>query len=179
MKAKTEKKSCIHIYCGDGKGKTTAAMGLALRAAGSGKRVVLTQFLKDGSSSELKILREIPQIQVFLCEEKFGFFWNMSEEQKETAKRSYTELFERAMEAAKKGAFLLVMDELIAAYNHELVERERVLHFLWEKPEDLEVVMTGREPAPELLDLADYVSEIQKRKHPFDQGIPARKGIEL
>ena len=75
--------------------------------------------------------------------------------------------------------FLLVMDELIAAYNHGLLDRERVLAFLREKPEGLEVVLTGRDPDPELVKLADYVSEIQKKKHPFDKGIPAREGIEL
>lgn len=174
------KKSCIHIYCGDGKGKTTAAMGLAVRAAGNGKKVVLTQFLKDGSSSELNILRELPQIQVLNCTKKFGFFWNMSEEQKEEARKSYMDLFEEAVrETIGSHAFLLVMDEFLAAYNHGMIDREKALNFLKDKPEDLEVVLTGRDPAPELVELADYVSEIQKRKHPFDQGIPARKGIEL
>ena len=173
------KKSCIHSYCGDGKGKTTAAMGLALRAAGSGRRVVVSQFLKDGTSSELQIFRQLPQVQVQTCEEKFGFFWNMTKEQKAAAKEAYTRLFEEAVCAVQKETFLLVMDELIAAYNHELVDRKQVLAFLKEKPEDLEIVMTGREPAPELLELADYVSEIRKRKHPFDQGVAARKGIEM
>ena len=65
--------SCIHIYCGDGKGKTTAAMGLVLRAAGSGKKVLVTQFLKDGSSSELKILRELPDIRVITCPGSLDF----------------------------------------------------------------------------------------------------------
>ena len=174
------KKSCIHIYCGDGKGKTTAAVGLAVRAAGNGKKVVLTQFLKDGSSSELNILRELSQIRVLSCTKKFGFFWNMSEEQKEEARKAYTDLFEEAVrEAIDSHAFLLVMDEFVAAYNHGMIEREKALNFLKDKPEDLEVVLTGRDPAPELVELADYVSELQKRKHPFDQGIPARKGIEL
>lgn len=173
------KKSCIHIYCGDGKGKTTAAMGLALRAAGSGRPVVLAQFLKDGTSSELNILRQLPKVQVAVCEEQFGFFWNMKKEQREAAAKAYRELFERAVREAQNGAFLLVMDELIAAYNHELVDRERVLAFLRGKPEGQEIVLTGREPAPELLDLADYVSEIRKRKHPFEQGIAAREGIEF
>ncbi len=173
------KKSCIHIYCGDGKGKTTAAMGLALRAAGSGRPVVLAQFLKDGTSSELNILRQLPKVRVVVCEEQFGFFWNMKKEQREAAAKAYRELFERAVREAQNGAFLLVMDELIAAYNHELVDRERVLAFLRGKPEGQEIVLTGREPAPELLDLADYVSEIRKRKHPFEQGIAAREGIEF
>lgn len=174
------KKSCIHIYCGDGKGKTTAAMGLAVRAAGNGQRVVLTQFLKDGSSSELNILRELPKIQVISCMKHFGFFWNMTEEQKEEARKAYADLFEEAVrKAVESHAFLLVMDEFIAAFNHGMIDRERALQFLREKPEDLEVVLTGRDPSPELVELADYVSEIQKRKHPFDQGIPARKGIEM
>lgn len=172
--------SCIHIYCGDGKGKTTAAMGLALRAAGSGRKVLVAQFLKDGSSSELKILRELPSVKVLTCLRQFGFYWNMTEEQKAEAECSYEELFEKAAGAAvEEDIFLLVMDELIAAYNHGLLDRERVLAFLREKPEGLEVVLTGRDPDPELVKLADYVSEIQKKKHPFDKGIPAREGIEL
>ncbi len=174
------KKSCIHIYCGDGKGKTTTAMGLAVRAAGSGQKVVLTQFMKCGSSCELKILRELPQVEIICCEKNFGFIWNMNEEEKAEARAAYTELFDQAVQAAVEGeAFLLVMDEFMSAYNLGMINREKALQFLKEKPENLEVVLTGRDPAPELLELADYVSEIQKRKHPFDQGIPARKGIEM
>ncbi len=174
------KKSCIHIYCGDGKGKSTAVMGLALRAAGSGKKVVLTQFLKDGKSSELAILRELPQITVLTCGKQFGFIWNMTEEQKKEARAAYQELFDRAVRTAKEeGAFLLVMDEFMAAYNHEMIDRTKALDFLKERPEGLEVALTGRDPAPELLELADYVSEIRKIKHPFDQGLNARKGIEM
>lgn len=174
------KKSCIHIYCGDGKGKSTAVMGLALRAAGSGKKVVLTQFLKDGKSSELNILRELPQVSVLTCQKQFGFYWNMTEEQKSEAKEAYQKLFDEAAErAVREEAFLLVMDEFVAAYNRGMIDREKALWFLKNKPEGLEVALTGREPATELLVLADYVSEIRKVKHPFDEGIPARKGIEM
>ena len=155
-------------------------MGLALRAAGSGEKVLVTQFLKDGTSSELKILREIPGVQVLTCDKKFGFFWNMTEEQKIQAKNAYEELFEKAVQTARQeNIFLLVMDEFIAAYNHGMIDQKKALAFLKEKPENLEVVLTGRDPAPELLEIADYVSEIQKKKHPFDQGLPARRGIEL
>lgn len=174
------KKSCIHIYCGDGKGKSTAAMGLALRAAGSGKKVVVTQFLKDGSSSELKILRTLPNVTVLTCQRQFGFFWNMTEDQKKEAAAAYQQLFEEAVKTAEKEeAFLLVMDEFMAAYRHEMIDREQALAFLKNRPEGLEVALTGRDPAPELLELADYVSEIRKIKHPFDEGIAARRGIEL
>ena len=173
------KKSCIHIYCGDGKGKSTAVMGLALRAAGSGKKVVLTQFLKDGRSSELIVLRELPQVTVLTCEKQFGFFWNMTEEQKREARAAYQELFDKAVRTAEEeNAFLLVMDEFMAAYNHGMIDRETALDFLKGRPEGLEVALTGRDPAPELLELADYVSEIRKVKHPFDRGIRARRGIE-
>ena len=103
----------------------------------------------------------------------------MTEEQKGEAKSAYEELFEKAVQiAAEEDIFLLVMDELIAAYNHGLLDRERVLSFIKEKPEKLEIVLTGRDPAPELVELADYVSDIQKKKHPFDKGLSARKGIE-
>lgn len=174
------KQSCIHIYCGDGKGKSTAAMGLTVRAAGSGKKVILTQFLKNASSSEFKILEQIPQVKIFRCTKNFGFLWNMSEEKKAEAQKAYTDLFEQVTKAAvEEEAFLLVMDEFMAAYNFGMLHKEKALKFLKEKPEHLEVVLTGRDPAPELVELADYVSEICKRKHPFDQGIPARKGIEM
>ncbi len=174
------KQSCIHIYCGDGKGKSTAAMGLALRAAGSGEKVLITQFLKDGTSSELKILKTLPQIKVLTCEKNFGFFWNMTEKEKEEARKAYRGLFDQATETARQEqVFLLVMDEFTAAYNHGLLDQEKALAFLKERPKNLEVVLTGRNPAPELVELADYVSEIQKRKHPFDKGLSARKGIEL
>ena len=170
----------VHLYWGDGKGKTTAAMGLALRALGHGRRVVVVQFLKDGTSSELKILRELPQVSVLTCEKQFGFFWNMSEEQKEEARAAYQELFDRAVRmASEEHAFLLVMDEFMAAYNHGMIDQTKALAFLKEKPEGLEVALTGRDPAPELLALADYVSEIRKIKHPFDEGLNARKGIEM
>ena len=117
---------------------------------------------------------------VLTCPKQFGFFWKMTEEQKKEAGKAYQELFEKAVRAAvEEDAFLLVMDEFIAAYNHGMVNQEKALAFLKERPEDLEVALTGRDPAPELLELADYVSEIRKVKHPFDRGIAARKGIEM
>ena len=101
-------------------------------------------------------------------------------EQKAGAQKAFTDLFERVTQTAvREHAFLLVMDEFIAAYGHGMIDREKALKFLREKPETLEVVLTGRDPEPELLELADYVSEIQKKKHPFDRGLSARKGIEL
>ncbi len=169
----------IHIYTGEGKGKTTAAIGLAVRCAGSGEQVVFCQFLKDNQSSELAILRQIPEITLVQGEPNHVFYKNMTDAQKAAAALVCRELLERAITAAAaRNARLLVLDEAVAAYNHQMLDGERLLAFLREKPAELEVVLTGRNPAPELIALADYVSEVKKLKHPFDRGIPARRGIE-
>lgn len=169
----------IHIYCGDGKGKTTAATGLAVRAAGRGKRVVIARFLKTDDSGEVFVLKQIPGITVIPCTKTFGFYFRMTEEQKEEAAVYYSGLLEQAWQTAKKQkAVLLVLDEIMAVCNYGLVNEKRLLELLELKPEELEVVLTGRKPSEMLLEKADYVSEIVKRKHPFDQGIGAREGIE-
>ena len=167
----------IHLYCGDGKGKSTAAVGLALRAAGAGKKVLFLQFFKDGSSSEIALLRNIPGIQVLVCPRHFGRFRNMSEEQRAEAAEAYGELF---AEACRLGAAadLLVLDEAVSACNHGVIDEEALLAFLRGKPEELEVALTGRAPSEALLSEADYVTEMKKVRHPFDAGIPAREGIE-
>ena len=168
----------VHIYCGDGKGKTTACVGLAVRAAGAGKKVVFTQFFKDGSSSEVKILTQIPNIRTIHCKFYHGLYFRMDDAQKAKASEDYTKLFRDAVEAARD-ADLLVMDELVSTCNHGTVSEAEVIEFLRNKPEKLEVVMTGRDPSQALRDCADYITEMRKIKHPFDQGIPARKGIEF
>ncbi len=94
----------VHIYCGDGKGKTTAALGLALRAAGNGIPVVIARFLKNDGSGEVGILENVPGVYLFHCERQFGFTWTMSEEQKAEAGEYFTGLFERAWEMGCKTA---------------------------------------------------------------------------
>ena len=86
------KKGCLQIYCGDGKGKTTASVGLAVRAVGTGLKVLFCQVMKDGTSGEIKMLQKLG-ITYLCCPEHFGFFWNMSDEQKKEAQQSYTALF--------------------------------------------------------------------------------------
>ncbi|MEG1362146.1 MAG: cob(I)yrinic acid a,c-diamide adenosyltransferase [Lachnospiraceae bacterium] len=172
-------KGLIHIYEGDGKGKTSTAVGLAVRCAGNGEKVVFTQFLKDNTSGELSILAHLEMVTFLPAEQSFGFYFNMTEEQKREAELFYRRHFEQAVACALNNQCrLLVLDELMAAVNCNLVEKNRVIEFLKEKPEEMEVVMTGRDPAVEFINLADYVSKIVKIKHPFDQGIGARKGIE-
>ena len=169
----------IHIYCGDGKGKTTAAIGLAVRAAGCGMKVLFARFLKNEDSGELKVLDSVPEIEVLHLERSYGFFNTLTEKEKEEVRQMYGELWDQIRKKISGGEFrMLVIDEFMAAYRYGLIGREDALEFLEGKPEALEVILTGRDPTPELTALADYVSEIRKVKHPFDQGILARRGIE-
>ena len=167
----------IHIYCGDGKGKTTAAMGLALRAAGSGKRVLILQFLKDGTSSEFASLAHVPGIETIPHTRTFGFSWTLSDEEKKQAKEYYSGLLEEAFQRSRDFD-LLVLDEVLGACSAGMADEPRLLSLLAGKPDRLEIVLTGRGPSQPLLDAADYVTEMKKIKHPYEQGIPARKGIE-
>lgn len=173
------KKGFIHIYCGDGKGKTTSAMGLALRAAGYGMKVLIYQFMKDNTTSERKILKEIPNVTILngLDSEKFSF--QMNDQEKKQHKQFNTERFDEITKKAKEEDFdMILMDELIYTIRAGLIEEELVTHYLKTKPENLEVILTGNPPSESLIALADYVSEIKKIKHPFDRGQIARFGIE-
>ena len=170
---------CVHVYCGDGKGKTTASIGLAVRAAGRKKQVVIVRFLKTDDSGEVPVLRSIPEICILPCEKSFGFFFNMTEEQKKEAAAYYDSLLTLAFDTAKdKDADLLILDEIMASCNYGLVSEKKLLSLIEGRPEKLEVVLTGRNPSEKILETADYVSEICKKKHPFDVGIQAREGIE-
>lgn len=170
---------CIHIYCGDGKGKTSAAAGLAVRAAGRGLDVLFVRFLKTEDSGEVAALRQIPGIAVTPCDRAFGFVSRMQEAEKQEAAAYYQKrLDEACLEAAAGKWDVLVLDEIMACCQYGMVSEETLTAFLEGKPEGLEVVLTGRNPSERLVNLADYVSEIQMKKHPFTKGVPAREGIE-
>ena len=169
---------CVHIYCGDGKGKSTASVGLSVRAAGAGKKVLFSQFFKDGSSSEIDVLRSIPNITVELCPVTYGFYKFMNEEKRAAARTDYRALLDRVL-ALAPSMDLVILDEIISTCNHGVVEEAVLLDFLAHKPEHLEVVLTGRNPSKALQAASDYISEMRKVKHPFDRGIPARRGIEF
>lgn len=171
---------CVHVYCGDGKGKTSAAIGLAIRAAGRGKRVLIARFLKNEDSGEVSVLRGVNGIQVLPCEKDFGFYSRMSDAEKQEASDYYMELFRSGCKEAEQGnCEVLILDEIMAVCNYGLLPEEAVLDWLVKRPKPLEVVMTGRDPSRHFKELADYVSVIQMEKHPFQKGIMAREGIEF
>lgn len=170
----------IHIYCGDGKGKTTAAMGLGMRAAGRDKRVLLTQFLKDNETGELNSIDKIGEnFEVYKGEPVKRFFKFMSDEEQVETKKEHEERFRKVTrKAIDEKVDLLILDEIIASTNLDLVPLDEVVEFLKNKPAGLEVVLTGRNPSDKLIELADYVSEIKAVKHPYERGINSRIGIE-
>ncbi len=169
----------VHLYCGDGKGKTTAAVGLAIRAAGHDKKVLISRFLKNDDSGEVAVLKQIPQITVLPCRERFGFAFRMTEGERKRAAACYTGQFRETIRMAADGRFdILILDEIVAACQYALVAEEELLDFLENRPAFLEVVLTGRNPSEAVREKADYISEIRMERHPFSRGISAREGIE-
>ena len=167
----------IQIYCGDGKGKTTAAVGLAIRALGSGKKVLFVQFFKDGTSSEIPILQSLPNLTYLHTQKPFGRIARMTPQQVIQMQQQYSELLQTVIRQSEQFD-LIVLDEGISAYRHEMFSKQALLVFMKALPNDKELVLTGRDPAEELSELADYISQVVKIKHPYDHGVCARKGIE-
>lgn len=163
-----------HVYWGDGKGKTTAAMGLALRALGSGLRVTVVQFLKDGQSGELAPLR---RLGAKVCSGTPGmkFVYQMTAKEKASACAEHTSLLEAAL---KEPCDMLVLDEACAACQFGMVEEALLKKAVCGRPQGMEVVLTGRQPVQWMLEAADYSTEMCCR-HPYEQGIAARKGVEF
>ena len=167
----------IHLYCGDGKGKTTAAVGLAVRAAGSGMKVLFVQFFKSGNSSEVDVLASIGGIETCHPTVHYGRFKTMNDKQKTEIHTHYGEILTDIIRRADRFD-LIVLDEAVSACGYGMIDPKTLTEFLRNEGVRREIVLTGRNPIPELIELADYVTEMKKIKHPFDGGIAARKGIE-
>ena len=169
----------VHLYYGDGKGKTTAAIGLAIRAAGAGKKVLFTQFMKGGPTSELHILEQQENIEVLRIQKKFPFYNQMSDGDKDEITKLHNELLETIkckMEEHKCG--VLVLDEITYPYQWNLIDKDGLKNFLKQKPVGLEVILTGRNPDQVLVDFADYITQMNCIRHPYEKNIPSRIGIE-
>jgi len=161
----------IHIYTGNGKGKTTAALGLALRATGSGLKVLWTSFLKDYDSGEFTIAPF--KIEKGMEVKKFWFM--MTEEEKAAVKAEHEERLSKLLDAEWD---LLVLDEIFGSITVGAIDEAYALDLIRNHREKGEIVLTGRDPSEAFMAEADYISRIAPEKHPFDKGIPARKGIE-
>ena len=196
----------IQVYHGDGKGKTTAAIGLAVRFSGAGKKVLFCQFMKGNISSEIGVLQKLENLEVELIGKKFGFYKDMTEQDKEKITKCHNHILERVLEELQNvkvadqepaiqepetqelqdqcqdgPVLLVVLDELTSAYRYGLLDRGLVSKIILAASENrqiIELVITGRDPDSFFLEHADYITEMKIQRHPYEKGILARKGIE-
>ncbi|KPU42208.1 Cob(I)yrinic acid a,c-diamide adenosyltransferase [Oxobacter pfennigii] len=175
------KQGLVQVYTGSGKGKTTAALGQAFRAAGNGLKVYMVQFLKSGTTGELTSVKKMsPDFQIFRFEKPAGFFYTLSDEEKAQLKKEIEKAFEFCKDVIKKQECdVLILDEIMGVLGNKLLNVEEVLEFIKSKPEKMELIMTGRNVPDEIAAAADLVTEMREIKHYYSKGIPARKGIEF
>ena len=182
----------VHVYTGDGKGKTSAAIGLAMRAAGAGKKVVFAQFMKGTDTSELKSLSRVPEITIIRNNEDLGWFKKGDEQQA----KAYTEAHNRILDEIETFIMngecdVLILDEATYPYSFGIIDKERLenLFDLAEEADDggnkeiagkdMEIVVTGGDADSFFTERADYITEMKKIRHPYDMGAAARLGIEF
>ena len=169
-------KGYIHLYTGNGKGKTTAAFGLALRAVGAGKQVFIAQFVKGMHYAEIDALQRFPEIEL----KQFGldcFIVNEPTQDDIDAARKGLEEVSRIIE--ENSVNILILDEICIALHYHLFDIAAVVDLLKNKPAEMEIILTGRYAPPELYEIADLVTEMTEIKHYYNQGVEARKGIEF
>lgn len=170
----------IHVYCGDGKGKTTAAIGLILRALGRGKRVTLVQLIKNRKTGEIEMLEKMDNIKILRGKDGDGFSFSMTDEQKQKTREISDKNLSTALEILKSGECdLLVIDEAAGALNRGLASTEIMEEILGNKPNITELVFTGRQMPKFITQRADYITEMRAIAHPYGKGISAREGIEF
>lgn len=174
------KKGLVQVYCGEGKGKTTAAIGLGIRAIGSHLKVIMIQFLKNDNTGECITLKQLePAFKVFHFEKNRGFTWTLNEEEKSELSIEVQTALKFAKKVMDTGECdILILDEILGAIKAGFVKIEELDKLITEKPEEIELVITGRYLPEELISKVDYISEVAPKKHPMDEGIVARKGIE-
>jgi cob(I)alamin adenosyltransferase len=173
-----EEKGLLMVHTGAGKGKTTAALGMAIRCLGHGMNVAVVQFIKGAiDTAEERILKSFGSQVVFLRMGE-GYTWETQDRERDTqvAQKAWTEV-EKFLQDPSFG--MVILDELNIAIHHEYVSLEQVLKAVAQRPPTLHVVITGRGAKPELIEAADLVSEMKMIKHPFRKGIKAQKGVEF
>ena len=174
-------KGLVQVYTGNGKGKTTASIGVGIIAYGNGLKVIMIQFLKSGVTGELEVLNNLGEnFKVYRFEKEKDFTWNLTEEQKEELQKEISEGFNFAKKVVKDNMCdMLILDEVMASVNGGYIDEEDVLKLIESKNDKMELVLTGRNVPKAIVDKSDLITEMKDVKHYFNKGIPARKGIEF
>lgn len=168
-------KGYVHVYTGNGKGKTTAALGLALRASGAGLKVFIGQFVKGMHYHELDMIQKLPGITI----RQYGLDCFIVNEPEEKDILAAQKGFEEMKQVVSKGEYdLVIFDEINIALYYKLIDVSDILTLIAARPRQVELVLTGRYALQEILDTADLVTEMKEIKHYFSSGVEARKGIE-
>ena len=170
-------KGYIHVYTGPGKGKTTAALGLGLRASGAGLKVHMVQFMKGRRYSEINTIENIANFTI----SQHGRDEYVSKENPDQIDIDLAQKgFKYAKEIINNGKYdMIILDEINVAVDYNLIALKEVIKLLEGKPEKLELILTGRDAHPDIIKIADLVTEMLEIKHPYQQGITARKGIDF
>ncbi|KAB3529151.1 cob(I)yrinic acid a,c-diamide adenosyltransferase [Alkaliphilus serpentinus] len=169
----------IHIYTGDGKGKTTAAIGQGTRTAGGGYKVLMVQFLKGDDTGELYSIDSMPNFTLKRYAELNSFYPFLSEDKKLAVKEKIQHALKDLTEVIENQEYnMIILDEIMAVLYNEIMPIEDVVSLLKKKPDHMEMILTGRNAPEDLVNMADYVTEMKMIKHPYEKGIYARKGIE-
>ena len=169
-------KGYIQVYTGNGKGKTTAAFGLALRAAGAGKKVFIAQFVKGRHYSELDAVKRFPEIELH----QYGLDCFIVNQPTQADIEAAMEGFRKITAIINENRVdVLILDEICIALYYKLFEEAQVLALLKQKPEGMEIILTGRNAPGSIIEAADLVTEMKEIKHYYSKGVEARQGIEF
>ncbi|PRR81624.1 cob(I)yrinic acid a,c-diamide adenosyltransferase [Clostridium vincentii] len=170
----------VQVYTGNGKGKTTAAVGQAVRSVGNGLKVYMLQFLKTDPTGELETAKLFgDKFQIFRFESKKGFFWNLTDEEKVILQSEINTAYNFAIEVIKNNSCdVFILDEIMGILSNKLLTEGQVIDLIDKKPINMELILTGRNVPDSIIDKADLVTEMKCVKHYMDKGVYTRKGIE-
>ncbi len=168
----------IQTYFGNGKGKTTSAIGSAIRCVGCKNKVLFVQFLKNNESAEFKILECVDGIDVVFSKEHYSLYDNLDKEKTTAFSKAYRKLvFEDVAEISKKYQ-MIIFDEILDVVDFGYINENELVKYISSLGSRSEVIMTGHKISEKIIEISDYVSEIKEIKHPFNKGVTSRKGIE-
>ncbi len=168
----------IQTYFGDGKGKTTAALGLAIRCIGCGNKVLFVQLLKNNNSAEFKALEEIKNIDVLCSDEHYELYDNLNKDRTLALSKAYSKLLFEDVKRKAGSYQMIVLDEILDAVEFGYIAEDELLSLISEIKLNSEIILTGHNITEKISNISDYISKINEIKHPYTKGVLAREGIE-